>query len=63
MKKCELLQNAVIACEKGSIVMVSDKQYELARRVLKPIEKADKKEVVETEEVEAPKKETRKKKK
>jgi hypothetical protein len=35
--KCEVLENTVIAVGKGSIVDVSVRQYELARRVLKPI--------------------------
>lgn len=37
MVKCEVLQDSVIAIAKGSIVLVSERQYELARRVLKPI--------------------------
>ena len=35
--KCEVLNDTVIAIQKGSIVIVSEKQYELARKVLKPI--------------------------
>ena len=49
MKKCEVLVDTVIACQKGSIVMVSDKTYELARHKLKAIEdvkKAEKKEPI-----------------
>lgn len=71
MKKCEVLNDTVIACLKGSIVMVSDKTYELARHKLKPVdvkkeEKVVVKEVetrVETdiETPELPKKKTRKK--
>lgn len=63
MKKCEVLSDCVVAILKGSVVYVNDKQYELARKVLKPIseEKAKATEkVVETAEM--PKKETRKKK-
>lgn len=45
--KCEVLSNCVIAIEKGSVVIVSEKQYELARKVLKPLEKEAKKENVE----------------
>lgn len=37
MKKCEVLKDSVIAICKGSIVYVNDKQYELARNILKPI--------------------------
>lgn len=37
MVKCEVLQDSVIAIAKGSIVLVTERQYELARRVLKPI--------------------------
>lgn len=40
--KCEVLENCVIAVGKGSIVEVSEKQFELARRVLKPLEKKEK---------------------
>lgn len=60
MKKCEVLNDTVIQVLKGSIVLVSDRQYELARRVLKPIELKEK----DTEvSVSIPVKETRKKKK
>lgn len=43
MVRCEVLQDGVITILKGSIVYVSERQYELARRILKPIleEKAD----------------------
>lgn len=71
MKKCEVLQDTVIACQKGSIVMVSDKTYELARHKLKPVdEKKEEKVVVKEVETrvetdietpETPKKKTRKK--
>ena len=37
MRKCEVLNDTVIAIKKGSIVLVDDKQYELARKVLKPV--------------------------
>lgn len=37
MKKCEVLKDSVIAICKGSIVYVNDRQYELARNILKPI--------------------------
>ena len=35
--KCEVLQKTGLVVEKGSIVEVSEKKFELARRVLKPI--------------------------
>lgn len=43
MIKCEALKDCVIAIRKGSIVYVSERQFELARRNLKPIleEKSD----------------------
>lgn len=37
MRKCEVLNDTVIAIKKGSIVLVEDKQFELARKVLKPV--------------------------
>jgi hypothetical protein len=37
MRKCEVLNDTVIAIKKGSIVLVDDKQFELARKVLKPV--------------------------
>lgn len=39
MIKCEVLQEAVIAVGKGSIVNVSERQFELARKILKPVAK------------------------
>lgn len=59
--KCEVLDNIVLTVGKGSIVEVSEKQFELARKVLKPI--VEKKKEVPSEDVEVPKKETRTKKK
>ena len=51
MKKCEVLDNTVIAVGKGSIVIVSDRQYELARNKLKPIDvKKEEPKVVEAKE-------------
>ena len=61
MLKCEVLDNTVLSIGKGSIVYVSEKQYNLARKVLKPIHEEEK--VEATVSVEVPKKETRKKKK
>lgn len=53
MIKCEVLKDCVIAICRGSIVLVNERQYELARKVLKPITEK----VEETSEVvEAPKK-------
>lgn len=37
MIKCEVLKDCVIAIRKGSIVYVSERQFELARKNLKPI--------------------------
>lgn len=37
MRKCEVLNDTVIAVKKGSIVIVEDKQFELAKKNLKPI--------------------------
>jgi len=42
--KCEVLSDTVLAVKKGSIILVDPKQFELARRVLKPVESAVKKE-------------------
>lgn len=38
MRKCEVLNDTVIAVKKGSIVIVEEKQFELAKKNLKPIE-------------------------
>ena len=59
MKKCEVLCNTVIAVQKGSIVIVDDRQYEHARRKLKPIEEVKK---VEKKEPVIPEVETREEK-
>lgn len=50
--KCEVLENCVIAVGKGSIVEVSERQYELARKNLKPLEKAESKKVEKVEKEE-----------
>ena len=52
MKKCEVLCDTVIAVQKGSIVIVSDRQYEHARNKLKPIEEVKKAEKPSNQEVE-----------
>ena len=55
MKKCEVLDNCLIAVGKGSIVYVSDRQYEIGRKKLKLVEekkeepKAEPKEEVKAE--------------
>lgn len=54
MKKCEVLADTCISVKKGSIVYVDDRQFELAKRVLKP---------VGSPQADAPAKETRKSKK
>lgn len=41
MRKCEVLNDTVIAIKKGSIVIVDDRQFELARKNLKPVEGAE----------------------
>jgi len=38
MVKCEVLENCVISIQKGSIVNVSDEQFELARTKLKRVD-------------------------
>lgn len=37
MKKCEVLKDCALAIGKGSIVFVSDVQYNIASELLKPI--------------------------
>ena len=37
MKKCEVLKDCALAVGKGSIVYVSDVQYNIASELLKPI--------------------------
>lgn len=39
MKKCEVLKDCALAIGKGSIVFVSDVQYNIASELLKPITK------------------------
>lgn len=61
MRKCEVLNDTVIAVKKGSIVIVEDKQFELAKKHLKPIEMGSA-EVEKIETAELPKaRRTRKK--
>ena len=67
--RCEVLDTCTIVVGKGSIVEVSERQYELARKYLRPLATKEKKvdnneEKVEVpNEVEVPQKEVRKKKK
>lgn len=67
--RCEVLDTCNIVVGKGSIVEVSERQYELARKYLKPLATKEKKvdnneeQEVKPVEVEVPQKETRKKKK
>lgn len=50
MKKCEVLVDRVsLVVGKGSIVLVDDKQFELARNFIKPIDLPKPKEVKEVE--------------
>lgn len=61
MIKCEVLGRAVLTIEKGSVVNVTERQYELARNLLKPINEDEPKQEVEVVEIRTEKK-TRKKK-
>ena len=47
MKKCEVLKDCALAVGKGSIVFVSDVQYNIASELLKPIEEVNEKPVKE----------------
>lgn len=60
--KCEVLKDCVIQVKKGSIIEVSERQFELARRVLKPVEIKTTKAVPveEVEKEEAPKRRKKK---
>lgn len=52
MKKCEVVADAVtIVVGKGSIVYISEKQYELARGALKPLKNEKPAEAPEEEKV------------
>lgn len=42
MIKCEVIGKTSLVVEKGSIVLVDERQFELARRVLKPVKDEDK---------------------
>jgi len=56
MVKCEVLQDTVLAIKKGSMVIVDESQYNLAKKVLKPL--AEPKKAVEIEISEKPEIET-----
>ena len=51
MIKCEVLDTCSIVVGKGSIVEVSPRQYEIARKFLKPIQEKKEVKPVEVEEV------------
>lgn len=62
MKKCEVLKDCALAIGKGSIVFVSDVQYNIASELLKPItEEVDEEPIEEVNE--KPVKEEKKNKK
>lgn len=47
MKKCEVLKDCTLAVGKGSIVFVSDVQYNIASELLKPIKEEVNEEPIE----------------
>lgn len=70
MIKCEVLERCFVSVEKGTIVEVNERQFELLRHKLKVLKKEEKKEIAKSEgetiekiENEVPVKETRNKKK
>lgn len=66
MKKCEVLETCTIVCGKGSIVEISDTQYNLAKKFLKPLEVKEEVKGTNESEIETSKtevKENKKKKK
>lgn len=60
MIKCEVMADCVLAIRKGSIVDVDERQYEVARNILKPVGKTGEESPIETAELPKAKK-TRKK--
>lgn len=44
MKKCEVLNDCTLAIGKGSIVIVSERQFNLASEYLKPLKEEEVKE-------------------
>lgn len=53
MVKCEVLSDCNLIVAKGSVVEVSEKQYELARKFLKPLIKSKSEESEKVEETTA----------
>ena len=53
MVKCEVLEDTVISVGKGSIVYVSERQFQLARNKLKPVLLPEEKAEVKDEEKKA----------
>jgi hypothetical protein len=56
MVKCEVLKDTVLAIKKGSVVLVDESQYNLAKKVLSPL--TEPKKAAEIEIAEMPEKET-----
>lgn len=56
MVKCEVTQDCVIAIKKGSVVLVDEKQYKLASKVLKALSEPEK--AVRIEKAVQPERET-----
>lgn len=56
MVKCEVTQDCVIAIKKGSVVLVDEKQYKLANKVLKALSEPEK--AVRIEKAVQPERET-----
>ena len=49
MKKCEVLNDCNLSIKKGSVVFVDDRQFEVAKKLLKPIKEAKAEKVNEEE--------------
>ena len=61
LKKCEVLVDRVsLVVGKGSIVLVDDRQFELARAFLKPVREAKSRDEVESDVEEKPKRKSSK---
>lgn len=66
MIKCEVLDTCTLVCGKGSIVDISNTQYEIAKKYLKPLDTKEEVKGTNDSEIETSKvevKETKKKKK
>lgn len=66
MIKCEVIETCTIVCGKGSIVEISDTQYQIAKKFLKPLNtkeevKGTNESEIETSKVEEKGKKTKKK--